>query len=55
MFAAYVTINIVASVFTGIAAVTYLIRHPYPLAQAEMKRLPNSWLPRLGAALAALQ
>lgn len=53
MFATYVTINIIASVFVGIAAVTYLIGHPYPKAQAEMKRLPTSWLPRLGAALAA--
>ena len=53
MFVAYVTINILASLFTGIAAVTYLIGHPYPKAQAEMKRLPSSWLPRLGAALAA--
>jgi hypothetical protein len=53
MFAAYVTINILASLFTGMAAVTYLIGHSYPKAQAEMKRLPSSWLPRLGLALAA--
>ncbi|MET8039315.1 DoxX family protein [Micromonospora sp. NPDC005215] len=53
MFAAYVTITILASVFTGIAAVTYLIGHDYPKAQADMKRLPHSWLPRLGLALAA--
>jgi hypothetical protein len=53
MFAAYVTINIVASVFTGSAAVTYLIGHPFTKAQMDMKRLPSSWMPRLGAALAA--
>ena len=53
MFVAYVTINIVAAVFVGIAAVTYLIGHPYPRAQAEMKRLPMSWMPRLGLTLAA--
>jgi len=53
MFVAYVTINIITSIFTGIAAFTYLTGHPYPRAQAEMKRLPNSWLPRLGMALAA--
>ncbi len=53
MFTAYLTINIIASFITGSAAVTYLISHPYPKAQAEMKRLPMSWLPRLGAALAA--
>ncbi|KAB1931762.1 DoxX family protein [Micromonospora sp. ALFpr18c] len=42
-----------ASVFTGIAAVTYLIGHAYPKAQADMKRVPRSWLPFLGMALAA--
>ncbi|MBM0202327.1 DoxX family protein [Micromonospora sp. STR1s_5] len=40
-------------VFTGFAAVTYLIRHDYPKAQADMKRVPRSWVPRLGLALAA--
>ncbi|GLZ57811.1 DoxX family protein [Micromonospora sp. NBRC 107095] len=53
MFAAYVTVTILASVFTGIAAVTYLIGHDYPKAQADMKRVPRSWLPWLGMALAA--
>lgn len=53
MFAAYVTVTILASVFTGIAAVTYLIGHEYPKAQARMKRLPQSWVPRLGMLLAA--
>ena len=53
MFAAYVTVTILASVFTGIAAVTYLIGHDYPKAQADMKRVPRSWVPRLGMALAA--
>ncbi|MEV1073512.1 DoxX family protein [Micromonospora parva] len=53
MFAAYVTVTILASVFTGIAAVTYLIGHDYPKAQADMKRVPRSWVPWLGAALAA--
>ena len=53
MFAAYVTLTIVASVFTGFAAVTYLIGHDYPKAQADMKRIPRSWVPVLGALLAA--
>ncbi|MCG5470585.1 DoxX family protein [Micromonospora sp. LAH09] len=53
MYAAYVTVTILASVFTGIAAVTYLIGHSYPKAQMEMKRLPLSWMPRLGIVLAA--
>jgi hypothetical protein len=53
MFAAYVTVTVVAAVFTGIAAVTYLIGHDYPKAQADMKGVPRSWLPRLGLTLAA--
>ena len=53
MFAAYVTVNVLASVFTGIAAVTYLIGHDYPTAQLDMKRLPRTWMPRLGGLLAA--
>ncbi|GAA3746188.1 DoxX family protein [Micromonospora maritima] len=53
MFITYVTVTIVASVFTGIAATTYLINHPYPRAQMDMKRLPRSWMPMLGILLAA--
>ena len=53
MFAAYVTVTVLAAVFTGIAAVTYLIGHEYPKAQADMKRIPRSWVPRLGIVLAA--
>ncbi|WP_433652877.1 DoxX family protein [Micromonospora zamorensis] len=53
MYAAYVTVTILASVFTGVAAVTYLIGHDYPKAQMDMKRLPRAWMPRLGTALAA--
>jgi len=53
MFAAYVTVTIVASVVNGIAAVTYLIGHDYPKAQADLKRVPRSWVPVLGAMLAA--
>jgi membrane-bound ClpP family serine protease len=53
MAAAYVTVTILAAVFTGIAAVTYLIGHDSPKAQADMKRLPRSWLPVLGTLLAA--
>lgn len=53
MFAAYVTVTILASVFTGIAAVTYLIGHDYPKSQLDMKRLPRSWGPMLGTFLAA--
>lgn len=53
MFAAYVTVTVLASVFTGIAAGTYLIGHDYPKAQADLKRVPRSWLPVLGMVLAA--
>jgi hypothetical protein len=53
MFAAYVAVTILASVFTAIAAVTYLIGHAYPKAQLDMKRLPQSWTPILGTILAA--
>ena len=53
MFAAYVTVTVIAAVFTGIAAVTYLIGHEYPKAQADMKRIPRSWVPVLGMLLAA--
>jgi hypothetical protein len=53
MFAAYVTVTVVAAVFTGIAAVTYLIGHDYPKAQADLKRIPRSWVPVLGVLLAA--
>jgi hypothetical protein len=51
VFAGYVTVTIIASVFTGIAAVTYLIGHEYPKAQADMKRVPRSWVPMLGVLL----
>jgi hypothetical protein len=53
VFAAYVTITILTSAFTAIAAVTYLIGHDYPKAQLDMKRLPRSWVPMLGTLLAA--
>jgi len=53
MFAAYVTVTIIAATFTGAAATTYLIGHDYPKAQLDMKRLPRSWGPVLGMLLAA--
>lgn len=52
MFAAYITVTVLTSAFTGIAAITYLIGHDYPKAQLDMKRLPRSWMPRLGTLLA---
>jgi hypothetical protein len=53
VFTAYVAVTIIASVFNGIAAVTYLIGHEYPKAQADVKRIPRSWVPVLGVLLAA--
>ncbi|GAA2506360.1 DoxX family protein [Winogradskya humida] len=53
MYAAYVTLTIITALFTAIAAITYLIGHDYPKAQADMKRIPRSWVPILGALLAA--
>jgi hypothetical protein len=53
MFTTYVTVTVVASVFNAIAAVTYLIGHEYPQAQADMKGVPRAWVPRLGMCLAA--
>ncbi|SIM59956.1 DoxX family protein [Micromonospora cremea] len=53
MFATYVTVTILDSVFNGIAAFTYLSGHDYPKAQADIKRVPRSWLPVLGMLLAA--
>jgi DoxX-like family len=53
VFAAYVTVTIIASVFNGIAGITYLTGHEYPKAQADMKRVPRSWVPVLGVLLAA--
>ncbi|MFF3564758.1 DoxX family protein [Streptomyces sp. NPDC002574] len=52
MFAAYVTVVVLGAVFNGAAAVTYLIGHEYPKAQADMKGLPRTWVPVLGTLLA---
>jgi hypothetical protein len=53
VFAAYVIVTVLTSVFTGVAAITYLIGHDYPKAQVDMKRLPRWWMPVLGTLLAA--
>ena len=53
MYAAYVTVTIATAIFTGFAAVIYLIGHEYPKTQADMKRIPRSWVPVLGLLLAA--
>ena len=53
MSSAYVVVTIVAIVFTASAAITYLIGHDYPKSQADVKRIPRSWVPVLGMLLAA--
>jgi hypothetical protein len=53
MVIAYVTVTVLAALFNGFAAVTYLTGHAYPKAQADKKRIPRSWVPWLGVCLAA--
>jgi len=53
MVATYVTVTIIAVLFNGTAATTYLIGREYPKAQADLKRIPRSWVPVLGSFLAA--
>lgn len=53
MFAAYLAVTILGAVFNGGAAVTYLIGHEYPKAQADKKGIPRTWVPVLGTLLAA--
>ncbi|WP_019546532.1 DoxX family protein [Streptomyces sulphureus] len=53
MSAAYLTVTLLAAVFNGAAAVTYLIGHDYPKTQADMKGLPRKYVPLLGTLLAA--
>ncbi|HEX4703103.1 MAG TPA: DoxX family protein [Pseudonocardiaceae bacterium] len=53
MYAAYLTVTILCAVFNGAAAVTYLIGHEYPKAQADIKGLARKWVPVLGMLLAA--
>ena len=53
MSAAYVTVTVIAAFLAGSAAVTYLIGHEYPKAQADMKGIPRRYVPVLGLLLAA--
>ena len=53
MSIAYVIVTAVAALFTATAAGTYLSGHDYPRTQADMKRIPRSWVPVLGTMLAA--
>ncbi|GAA3519798.1 hypothetical protein GCM10022234_14290 [Aeromicrobium panaciterrae] len=53
MFIAFVTVTVLGVVFNGAAAIIYLIGHEYPKTQADMKGLPRTYVPVLGALLAA--
>jgi hypothetical protein len=53
MDAAYLTVTVIAALFTGSAAVFYLIGHEYPKTQADMKGIPRRYVPVLGALLTA--
>ena len=53
MYAAYVTVAVLAALINGTAAISYLIGHDYPKAMVTTKRLPLWWMPLLGSLLAA--
>jgi hypothetical protein len=53
MFAAYVTVTLLASAVNGVAATANLIGHDYPKAQADKLGVPRTWIPVLGSLLAA--
>ena len=53
MFAAYLTVTLLASAANGLAAVANLIGHEYPKTQADRLRIPRSWMRPLGTLLAA--
>lgn len=53
MFASYLTVTLLASALIGSAAVANLIGHDYPKRQADLNRVPRSWMRPLGALLGA--
>ncbi|GGN51846.1 hypothetical protein FHR83_009254 [Actinoplanes campanulatus] len=53
MSTVYIVLTAVAALFNGSAATFYLIGHEYPKAQADMKRIPRTYVPVLGSLLAA--
>jgi hypothetical protein len=44
VFAGYLVVTLVASAFTGLAGIASLIGHEYPRSQADMLRVPRSWM-----------
>ena len=53
MFASYVAVTVLAAAFNGLTAIANLIGHDYPKSQADMLRVPRSWMLPLGTLLAA--
>ncbi|GAA3384732.1 DoxX family protein [Cryptosporangium minutisporangium] len=53
MFATYVVVTLFASTLNGSAAVANLIGHTYPKTQADLNRVPRSWVRPLGILLGA--
>ena len=53
MFASYVAVTVLAAAFNGLTATANLIGHDYPRRQADMLRVPRSWVRPLGMLLAA--
>ena len=53
MHAAYLTVTLLAAVFTGMAGIANLIGHDYPKSQADMLSVPRSWILPLGVLLTA--
>lgn len=53
MLAAYLAVTLLVAVFTGMAGMANLIGHGYAKAQADLLRVPRSWMLPLGTLLTA--
>lgn len=53
MFVSYLVVTLLVSAFVGMTAIANLIGHDYPKTQADMLRVPRSWVFPLGILLAA--
>jgi hypothetical protein len=53
VFASYVVVTVLAAAFNGLTAIANLTGHVYPKRQADMLRVPRSWVRPLGTLLAA--
>jgi len=48
VFASYVAVTVLAAAFNGLTAIANLTGHDYPKRQADMLRVPRSWVRPLG-------